>query len=231
MSLVPTMMVVPLWPVHGPPRPSAARCCRWSRDADGPAANRRRARALLRIRPCWRPDRIAALKSAAAKPRTDTALILRPGILRKFAAFDRGRRHRAGGFRLRRKGIGEWILREAASTCRRCSRQNQTTSAPAPQTAVSGASKATRRHGAWLLTRTQQITVLSKHVPSKQPLKLRIRRSANQDPLAGNLRPDPAQLLQFPGNAWQRRHETHIDQRLAIETGVGPDDADQGWVP
>ena len=40
-------------------------------------------------------------------------LRLRAGILRQFAALDRGSRHRAGGFRLRRKGIGEGILREA----------------------------------------------------------------------------------------------------------------------
>jgi hypothetical protein len=44
------------------------------------------------------------------------------------------------------------------------------TSAPAPRCAARDASKATRRHGTWLLTRTQQITVLSKHLPGKQPL-------------------------------------------------------------
>src|SRR3954471_3722516 len=58
------------------------------------------------------------------------------------------------------------------SACRRCSRKTQTTSAPASRLAKCGASKATRRHGAWLLTRTQQITELSKHLLSKQPFKV-----------------------------------------------------------
>ena len=97
---------------RGSPRPNAARRCRWSRAADAPAANRRRRRARLRTRRRRRPDRTAAPRSAAATPTTDTA-VLRAGILRKFAALDRGRRHRTGGFRLRGKGIGKGILREA----------------------------------------------------------------------------------------------------------------------
>jgi hypothetical protein len=36
-----------------------------------------------------------------------------------------------------------------------------------PQDAARGASQKRRQHGTWLLTRTQQMTFLSKHVPSK----------------------------------------------------------------
>ncbi len=62
-------------------------------------------------------------------------------------------------------------LAKTGSTCRRCSRQNRSTSAPIPQPAEHGASKATQRHGTWSLTHTQRTTtVLSKHTPSKQPL-------------------------------------------------------------
>src|ERR1700677_2343291 len=103
------------------------------------------------------------------------------------------------------------------ATYRCYSRQNQSTSAPAPPPAVRGASKATQRHGTWSLTRTQQITVLSKHLPSKQPLN-----PANKM-LAGL----PIPILQFAGDAGQRRHETDLDQILAHHAGSGPDHADQ----
>src|SRR6202035_3960041 len=75
---------------------------------------------------------------------------------------------------------------QIASSCRRCSRQNRSTSAPAPRRAACGASKATRRHGTWLLTRTQQITVLSKHLLSKQPL----------NPAKNSLAGQPIRILQ-----------------------------------
>src|SRR5664279_2032074 len=108
-------------------------------------------------------------------------------------------------------------LARGATTYRRCSRQNRSTSAPAPRPAVRGASKATRRHGTWLLTHTQQITVLSKHLPSKQRLN-----PANKI-LAGQ----PIRTSQFAGDAPQRRHETDIDQILAHHAALRPDHADQ----
>src|ERR1700692_1860958 len=104
----------------------------------------------------------------------------------------------------------------AGSACRHYSRQNRSTSAHAPLRAVRGASKATRRHGTWLLTRTQQITVLSKHLPSKQPLNPANKMLAGQ----------PIRILQFAGDAGQRRHETDIDQLLAHHAAIGPDHAD-----
>ena len=157
-----------LEPARGRPRPSAGRRWPWSRSADASAENRRRARALLRTR--RNGGRIGLRRRDRRRQRLRLVLRLRAGILRQFAALDRGVRHRAGRFRLRRKGIGEVVLRKPRLTCRRCSRQNQMTSAPAPRLAVRDASKATRRHGTWLLTRTQQTTDLSKHLPSKQPL-------------------------------------------------------------
>src|ERR1700754_3121469 len=69
---------------------------------------------------------------------------------------------------------------KAGSACRRCNRRTQTTSAPAPRLAECGASKATRRHGTWLLTLTQQITELSKHLLSKQPFKVTLVPGAMQ---------------------------------------------------
>src|SRR5688572_32401319 len=72
------------------------------------------------------------------------------------------------------------FLATAGSACRHCSRQTQLTSAPAPRRAERDASKATRRHGTWLLTRTQQTTDLSKHVPSKQPLNPENKTLAEQ---------------------------------------------------
>ena len=144
------------------------------RDAAGGLERTRRRRiggeprALRRTRRCWRPDRTAAPRSAAARPATGIAIA-------------GGNIAAVRGVRPRGSAPSRWLpvarqrdwrrnFARGASTCRRCSRQNRTTSAPAPRRAVRGASKATRRHGTWLLTRTQQITVLSKHAPSKQPL-------------------------------------------------------------
>ncbi len=121
------------------------------------------------------PDKIAAPRSAAARPATGTAIAdghiaegrgARPGRLgpRRWLPVARQRDWKRKQRDWRRN------FAKAASTCRRCSRQNRMTSAPAPRRAARDASKATRRHGTWLLTRTQQITVLSKHLPGKQPL-------------------------------------------------------------
>ncbi len=73
-----------------------------------------------------------------------------------------------------RQRDGEGNSARAASACRRCSRQTRTRSAPAPRRAGRDASKATRRYGTWLLTRTQQMAFLSKHAPVNNRLTLRI---------------------------------------------------------
>src|SRR6202021_93785 len=79
-------------------------------------------------------------------------------------------------------------FRKGVSACRRCNLQNRSISAPVPRHAEHDASKATRRHGTWLLTRTQQNTVLSKHVPSKQPLKLKNKMFAGRPAPASTVR-------------------------------------------
>ena len=177
MSLVPTMIVVPPWPAR------TGRRDRARRDGAG-GLDRMRRRSIggqpapcLRTRRYSRPDRTAAPRSAAARPVTGIA------IAGGNIAEVRGARPRAPApsrwLRIARQRDWRRNFARGASTCRRCSRQSRTTSAPAPRRAVRGASKATRRHGTWLLTRTQQITDLSKHRPSKQPLN-----PANKDCLA-----------------------------------------------
>ena len=152
-------------------RDRARRHCRLFRSG-ARAEHRRLVRALLRI-PRRPSDRTAGRRSRVAGP----------------AATAGGHIAEARGARPRRAARRPWLqigrqrdFEKDVTTCRRCSRQNRSTSAPAPRRAVRDASKATRRHGTWLLTRTQQITVLSKHVPSKQPLKVTnkmLARTAN----------------------------------------------------
>src|ERR1700756_1577208 len=105
-------------------------------------------------------------------------------------------------------------------------------STPAPQFAAPGASQRTRRHQTWLLTRTLQTFVLSKHVASKQPLK-----PANKA-LADKPIPDFAEsssdgsesssgASKLPRNPRKRRNKTHVDQLLAVETALRPDGANE----
>ncbi len=151
------------------------RCDRARRDAGRgfeprlrPAARRRQARARRRTRQRWRTDRTAARKPrAAAATRTDRRagnIATARGVRPEPAA-------RAAAARCRSIRPGNRTDWPAATTCRRCNPRPQRRSAPAPQDAERGASQERRQHGTWLLTRTQQMTFLSKHVPSKQPLK------------------------------------------------------------
>ena len=146
--------------------------------------------------------RIGLRRRNRRRQRLRLVLRIAAGILRQFAALDR-----------RRSAPSPWLptatqrdwrrdLARVASTCRRCSRQNRSTSAPAPRRAVRGASKATRRHGTWLLTRTQQITVLSKHLPSKQPLKLKNKM------FGGTARSGFYSSRAMPGSAGTKRTST-----------------------
>jgi hypothetical protein len=85
--------------------------------------------------------------------------------LRRLAALDGGRAHRTGGFGLRGKGIGKvgkarLHIGAAAGKADRHQRQHRDLRHPTR-------AKQLGEDGTWLLTRTQQNTVLSKHVPSK----------------------------------------------------------------
>src|ERR1700688_3898385 len=203
---------------------------------DERAEHTRRARALLRTRRCWPPDSSAAPRSAAW-PATGIA-IASGNIAEVRGARPRGPAPTRWLHAARQTGWRKNSARRA-SAYRRSSPQTRTRSAPAPRRAASDASKATRRYGAWLLTRTQQLTFLSKHAASKQPLNpaksLQTGQSGGHSGtrrLAGSLRRPrsrrPRKALQFAGDAWQRRYESDVHQLPAIETGVGPDDTDQG---
>src|ERR1700730_5339466 len=101
-------------------------------------------------------------------------------------------------------------------------------SAPVPQIAAPGASLRTRQHPTWLLTRTLQTFVLSKHVASKQPLKPAnkvladkpIREFAESLSDASESSSDASKL---PRNPRKRRDKTHVDQLLAVEPALRPD--------
>ncbi len=97
------------------PRPSAAAPWRWSRWASATAARRTKSRALLptparasrisvRCSDGWRRQGLGL----ELRRRT-----LRPGVLRRLAAFDGGRAHRTGRFGLRGEGIGERAIGKA----------------------------------------------------------------------------------------------------------------------
>jgi len=81
-----------------------------------------------------------------------------------------------------------------ASYCLRYNRQNRPIPAPAPRQTARDASKATPPPQTWLLTRTQQNTVLSKQVASKQPLKEEVRgwRESRSSPYSSRAMPGSA---------------------------------------
>src|SRR6185369_3490647 len=114
----------------------------------------------------WRDKRAAQRRRALAKPGTGIAART-PAAGRIAAARGAPRRAYVPNRSLRAARQKDWRSRKSASAYRRCSRQSRPTSAPAPRPAAPDASEATRQDGTWLLTRTQQNTVLSKHVPSK----------------------------------------------------------------
>ena len=142
---------------------------------------------------------------------------LRPRILRQLAALDGGRAAPNRWLRAARQRDWKRSCRKGASAYRRCSRQSRPTSAPAPRPAAPDASKATRRHGTWLLTRTQQNTVLSKHVPSKQPLNPRNKT------LAGTANPGFYSSRAIPGSAGTKRTSTSSLRSKPLSVLADPD--------
>ena len=110
-------------------------------------------RVLLKIQHCSRFDGFGVLQWAAARLGIGTA------IAGGNIAEDRAARPREQAPnrwpQLARQKDWETSSAKSASSCPRCSPQARTTSTPAPRRAARGASKTTRRHGTWLLTRTQ----------------------------------------------------------------------------
>src|SRR3954447_26097998 len=142
--------------------------------------------ALLRTR---RPrDRSEAPRPAAAERMTGTAVADAPAAPVHVArpAVRAGRRSRWLRPAARKTDLKR--IAKTASAYRRCSQRTQRISAPAPPPAASGASKATRRHGTWLLTHTQQNAELSKHPPSKQPFNLATMLPCGRSQLPRNAR-------------------------------------------